>query len=161
MAIGAAAAISWELVIERIFDAPRELVFRAWTEPQRAVRWWGPQGFVILSCEMEVRPGGLWRRRMRSPEGALFCKRGVYREILAPERLSFTYTDEDCEGNCGPETLVSVTFTVVGRKTRLTLRQTGFATEAERDSHRGGWTGSLDRLAGYLPRDRHDAPAEC
>jgi uncharacterized protein YndB with AHSA1/START domain len=161
MTVRAVAAIAGELIIERVFDAPRDLVFKAWTEPERAARWWGPEGFVILSCEMDVRPGGLWRRRMRSPEGTLYCKRGVYREILAPERLSFTYTDEDCEGNCGPETLVSLTFTGIGGKTRLILHQAVFATEAQRESHRAGWTGSLDRLAGYLPQARHEAPVEC
>jgi uncharacterized protein YndB with AHSA1/START domain len=78
-----------ELVITRIFDAPRELVFKAWAEPDRAVRWWGPQGFTTAHCEMGVRPGGTYRVCMRSPEGTEHWQRGVCREVVEPERLVF------------------------------------------------------------------------
>src|SRR5712692_7136395 len=99
-----------ELVITRVFDAPRSLVFKAWTEPDRAVRWWGPQGFTTISCEMDVRPGGAWRICMRSPNGSDEWQQGVYREIVEPERLVFTYAFEDASGKPGHETLVTVTF---------------------------------------------------
>src|SRR5712691_5788344 len=103
-----------ELTITRVFDAPRDLVFAAWTQPERAARWWGPQGFTTISCDMDVRPGGVWRRCMRSPDGTEHRKCGVYREIVEPERLVFTYADEDSEGNPGHETLVTVTFADLG-----------------------------------------------
>jgi len=139
-----------ELVITRVFDAPRRLVFKAWTQPEHAARWWGPQGFTTISCEMDVRPGGAWWRRMRSPEGTEHRKRGIYREIVEPERLVFTYATEDAAGNSGHETLVTVTFADLGGKTRLTLRQAAFETADARDAHEGGWTGCLERFAEYL-----------
>ena len=139
-----------ELVVTRVFDAPRALVFKAWTEPERAARWWGPRGFTTLSCEMDVRSGGAWRRRMRSPEGTVHVKRGVYREVAPPERLVFTYADEDAAGKTGHETLVTVSFAEAGGKTTLTLRQAVFETVAVRDSHRAGWTGCMERLADHL-----------
>jgi uncharacterized protein YndB with AHSA1/START domain len=150
MAAAEAAAGARELVISRIFDAPRRLMFEAWTDPAHLARWWGPHGFTIISCEAEVRPGGAWRRTMRAPEGKVIRKHGVYREITAPERLVFTYVSDDAAGNSGPETLVTVTFADHGGKTRLTLRQTLFESVAERDAHRDGWTSCLGRFAEYL-----------
>src|SRR5919201_1582102 len=70
-----------ELTIERVFDAPRGIVFAAWTDPKQAAQWWGPQGFTTISCEMDVRIGGAYRACMRSPEGTRHCRRGAYREI--------------------------------------------------------------------------------
>jgi uncharacterized protein YndB with AHSA1/START domain len=99
---------------------------------------------------MDVRPGGGWFRCMRTADGTEHRKRGVYREIVAPERLVFTYATEDAAGNPGHETLVTVTFTDVGGKTRLTLRQAHFESVAARDAHRGGWTSCLERFANYL-----------
>jgi uncharacterized protein YndB with AHSA1/START domain len=145
-----ALAEDQELVITRVLDAPRSLVFKCWTQPEHLARWWGPQGFITLSCEMDVRPGGAWRRCMRSPEGSLHTKRGIYREIVAPERLVFTYLDVDAAGRAGPETLVTVSLADQGGKTRLTLRQTGFEAVASRDAHEGGWTSCMQRFADYL-----------
>jgi uncharacterized protein YndB with AHSA1/START domain len=87
---------------------------------------------------------------MRSPEGGVHVKRGQYREIVEPERLVFTYADEDADGRLGPETLVTVTLVEIAGKTELTLRQTGFTTVALRDGHEGGWASALERLAGHL-----------
>src|SRR3981081_2563312 len=78
-----------EVVITRVFDAPRALVFRAWTDPQHLARWWGPQGFSNPVCETDVRIGGAWRIVMRGPDGAEYPGGGVYREIVVPERLVF------------------------------------------------------------------------
>lgn len=139
-----------ELVITRFLAAPRRLVFRAWTEPERLVRWWGPQGFLLTSCRMDPRPGGAFRFVMRSPEGVEHPHRGVYHEVVEPERLVFTFAWED-EGRPGHKTLVTVTFAEEGDGTRLTFRQAVFALAADRDSHEEGWTECLDRLAAYLP----------
>lgn len=139
-----------ELVVTRIFDAPRALVFKAWTEPDRAARWWGPQGFVTLYCKMDVRVGGTFRVCMRSPEGAEYWKQGIYREVVEPERLVFTFAWEDAEGKPGHQTVVTVTFAEHGTKTKLTLRQAIFETFKARDEHRSGWTSTLERLAQHL-----------
>jgi uncharacterized protein YndB with AHSA1/START domain len=153
MAITAdAAALSAEreLVITRIFDAPCRLVFKMWTEPEHLVRWWGPRGFTTISSRMDVRPGGIWSRSMRAPDGRIIRKYGVYREIVAPERLVLTYVTDDPEGNPGPETLVTVTYTDLDGKTRITLHQAFLESVAARDDHRRGWTGALERLAEHL-----------
>lgn len=138
------------LVITRVFDAPRRLVFKAWTDPEQIARWWGPRGFTTIFSEADVRPGGAWRRRMRSPEGTEHCGRGIYREIAVSERLVFTYAWEDAAGNPGRETMVTVTFEALGDKTRLILHQAVFESVTARDAHRGGWTSCLDRFADYL-----------
>jgi len=139
-----------ELVITRLFDAPRELVFRAWTEPDRAVRWWGPQGFTTAHYEIDFRPGGSYRVCMRSPEGIEHWQRGVCREVVEQERLVFTFAWEDAEGRPGHETVVTVDFAEVGARTRLTLHQAVFETVTARDLHQGGWASALDCLAEYL-----------
>ena len=139
-----------ELVITRVFDAPRSLVFRVWTQPEHLARWWGPKGFTLVACSMDVRPGGAWFRRMRSPEAVEYVKRGIYREIVAPERLIFTYVNEAADGSLGPETVVTVTFEPLGAKTKLTLHHTGFDSVAWRDAHEGGWSSCLERFAEYL-----------
>jgi uncharacterized protein YndB with AHSA1/START domain len=93
------------LVITRVLDAPRDRVFAAWVDQRQAAQWWGPRGFITVSNEMDVRVGGEWRRCMRSPEGKEHCSRGVYREIVKPERLVFTFIWEQggAPGH-GPET---------------------------------------------------------
>jgi uncharacterized protein YndB with AHSA1/START domain len=153
MAITAdAAALSAEreLVITRIFDAPCRFVFKMWTEPEHLVRWWGPRGFTTISGRTDVRPGGAWSRSMRAPDGSVIRKYGVYREIVMPKRLVFTYVTDDPAGNPGPETLVTVTFTDLGGKTRLTLHQVGFESVLAREAHHGGWPSCLERLAEHL-----------
>jgi uncharacterized protein YndB with AHSA1/START domain len=138
------------LVLTRTFNAPRPLVFKAWTEAERAAVWWGPQGFTIVSCQMDVRPGGAWRIRMRSPEGTLHTKRGFYTEIVPPERLAFTWAWEDADSRSGPETLVTVWFESEGSATKLTLHQAEFESTTACDLHRSGWSSCFDSLAGYL-----------
>ena len=154
MAAGGSAstAAERELVITRVFDAPRPLVFKAWTEPDRLVRWWGPQGFTTPSCTMDGRPGGAFRFCMRSPEGTDHWLRGVYREIVEPERLVFTWAWEDTEGKPGHETVLTVSFAEHGAKTKLTLHQAVFESVTARDAHQSGWTSGLDCLAEYLAR---------
>ena len=139
-----------ELVITRILDAPRRLVFQAWTEPDRVAPWWGPQGFTTVYHDMDIRPGGAFRVCMRSPEGAEYWKRGVYREVVEPERLVFTFAWEDADGKPGHQTLVTVTFAERGDKTVLTLHQAVFESVERRDEHRHGWTSTLERFAEYL-----------
>jgi uncharacterized protein YndB with AHSA1/START domain len=87
---------------------------------------------------------------MRTPEGAEYWRSGVYREVVPPERLVFTYVTDDPHSLPGQETLVTVTFEELGAKTKLTLRQTLFDSAEARDAHQGGWTSTLERLAGHL-----------
>jgi uncharacterized protein YndB with AHSA1/START domain len=146
----AALAAERELVITRLLGAPREMVFRAWTESKQAMQWWGPEGFAVVALEMDVRPGGQWRKCMRSPEGRDYWRKGVYREVVAPERLVFTYVSDDPLGEPGHETLVTVSFAERGDQTLMTLRHSGFDSVPARDSHRGGWTSCIDRFARYV-----------
>ena len=138
------------LAITRVFDAPRELLFKLWTQPEHLVRWWGPEGFTTPACRMDVRPGGSYRTVIRSPEGKEHCMRGVFREVVPPERLVMTFAWEDDAGKPGHETLVTVRYADEGGKTRLTFEQGVFESVAARDSHHGGWSSTLDRLAVYL-----------
>lgn len=138
--------IEKELVITRVFDAPRPLVFKAWTDPGHAIKWWGPRGYPATHLTMDVRPGGAWRACLRSREtGKELWHRGVFREVVAPERLVFTFAWEEA-GERGLETLVTIAFADEGGKTRMTFRHGPFQSVAERDGHRGGWTSAFDRL---------------
>ncbi len=158
-----------EFVISRMFDAPRALVFKAWTDPNQMARWWGPRTFMNPVCEMDVRPGGAYRIVMRSPEGVNYPIKGVYREIVVPERIVMTM---DCsehpdawhdlvnpnrrkeERDPAGEMLSMVTFEEIDGKTKLTVR-TRFNSAAIRDAMlkmgmTEGWSQSLDRLAEEL-----------
>ena len=139
-----------QLVITRILDAPRRLVFKAWTEPQHLVHWSCPHGFTLTHCEGDLRPGGAWRSCMRSTDGRDLWLGGVYREIVEPERLAFTHAWDDENGQPGHETLVTVTLADHGDRTELTFRQAFFESVEQRDGHQGGWTECFERLAAHL-----------
>jgi uncharacterized protein YndB with AHSA1/START domain len=140
-----------ELVITRDLKAPRARVFAAWTDVQQSSVWWVPKDCTLVSCEMDVREGGAWRRRMRVPDGTVITKHGVYREVMPPERLVFTYNSEYADGRVDPETLVTLTFDELqGGRTRLTLRHSGFWDEASRISHTGGWMGVMERISDFF-----------
>ena len=110
------------IVITRVFDAPRELVFAAWTRPEHLLRWWAPKGCSTPHCKVDLRPGGSFHYCMRTPEGRDIWGLGVYREIVAPERIVYVDSFADAQGNPVPpsdygmsdghpaETLVTVTF---------------------------------------------------
>ena len=152
------------LVITRVFDAPRELVFRAWSEPERAMRWWGPKGFTTPVCKIDFRVGGKFLNCMRSPDGKDYWSTGVYREIVEPERIVCTDSFADAEGNVVPashygmvgdfpmEMLVTVTFEDQGGKTKLTLRHAGMPAGENREGANQGWNESFDKLAEYVAK---------
>lgn len=149
------------VVFTRVFDAPPDLVFRAWVDPMLMQEWWGPQGFSNPVCELDARPGGTWRIHMRGPDGTVYPIKGVYREITRPERLvSTTLADESSEssvwGESGPPpaSLMTVTFDGQDGKTNLTIHSL-FDSRADRDAvlkmgAEEGWAQSLDRLATLL-----------
>ena len=147
--------IPQELVITRIFDAPRELVFRAWTEPQHLARWWGPKDFTNPVCELDLRPGGAILIHMRSPDGTLYPNKGVFQEIVEPERLVMSSTAiEDAQGQPQLQVLQTVTFEEYNGKTKLTLKavvtKAGPAATNALAGMEEGWNQSLDRLAESL-----------
>ena len=156
----AAAAAAPELAVSRLIDAPRALVFKAWTSQEHAARWWGPRGFTIVSCRLDARPGGAYRVAMRSPEGTCAPSAASIANFVAPERLAFTYAWEDADGQPGHEMHVKVTFEAAGRKTLLILHQTGFESVAECDSHRDGWTGCFERFAEFITALSENVPPD-
>jgi uncharacterized protein YndB with AHSA1/START domain len=159
----AASSDERELIVTRVIDAPRQLVFKTWTQPEHIARWWGPQGFTTIHCEMDVRVGGAYRFGMRSPQGTERWKRGVYREIVEPERIVFTFAWENPSDDVPHnELLTTVTFEEEGSGTRLTLRQAPFASAALSDNHSAGWTSTFERFAAYLATtgDRSNAASD-
>jgi len=138
------------LVITRVFDAPRELVWKAWTEPEQMVKWHGPRGFTSTIELMERWPGGRYRIRMHGPDGDHWTQ-GINREMIPPERLVIEGCWADAEGRpVGPDTTVTITLEDIGGKTRLTLHQALFESVTARDGHQFGWNSALDCLAEYL-----------
>ena len=142
-----------DLTITRVFDAPRELVFKAWTDAGQGNQWSAPRRFTVAAFENELRPGGTWRLGMRSPEGEELWVGGVYREIVRPERLVMTHAWQGLDGTPGHETLITVTLAANGGRTEMTFRQTGFDSVAERDGHRDGWSECFDRLDEQLAQE--------
>jgi uncharacterized protein YndB with AHSA1/START domain len=160
---------STEFVITRTFEAPRERVWKAWTEPDRMRCWWGPKGFTVPVCKMDLRPGGTLHYGLRSPDGHEMWGRFVYREIVAPERLVAVNSFSDAAGGVTRhpladtwpmELLSTFEFVEEGDSTVLTVRWRPLdPTDAERTTfdgaHEGmrqGWTGTLDQLAEYLAK---------
>jgi uncharacterized protein YndB with AHSA1/START domain len=176
-----------ELVITRIFNAPRELVFEAFTDPEHLMKWWGPHGCTVISCEADLRAGGSWSISMRTPrvlpqfvnrypigseavpalsqqgpndrdvaaqehEWIIERQRGIYQEVVKPERLVFTYAFEDNAGRPLHRTVVTVAFADEKGRTKLTLHQAIFESVTARDDHVRGWTEALEHLAEYLMR---------
>jgi len=135
--------------LTRLFDAPVDLVWRCFTEQEHLARWSAPRGYTIPKGEGDLRVGGRWRCCMRDPDGGEHWLGGVYREIVPHQRLVMTHAWEE-NGMPGPETLVTVRFEDLSGRTKVTLEQTGFASEEARDGHRGGWSECLDLLAEYL-----------
>jgi len=163
-----------ELVITRVFDAPRALVFRAFAEAERLAQWWGPKGFTIHVSKLDFRPGGVFHYRMAGQHGHEMWGQFHYREIVEPERIVWVNTFSDPDGGLtrapfGPdfeayplEVLNSVSLVEQGGKTTLTLRVTPVnATTAEHamfesmfDSMRDGYGGTWEQLDAHLAREQ-------
>ena len=139
-----------DLVITRTFDAPRELVWKVWTEADLLECWICPRDFTVTFCQDELRIGGKWRTGMRSPEGTEHICGGEYREIVPPSKLVLTHAWEDENGELGPLTRVSVTLSSQKKKTLMRLEQTGFSSVESRDGHEDGGTGAFENLGTHL-----------
>jgi uncharacterized protein YndB with AHSA1/START domain len=151
-----------EIIITRIFKAKRDLVFQVWTEPKHITQWWGPKDFTTTVTEMDFRPGGTWRYIMRAPDGTEYPAKGVFREIVPPERI--VTSDEFDEGFekvfkadiPSRLTVVTAIFEDLGDKTRLTL-QIMHSTAEDRRKHEemgviAGWNSSFDCMDEYLAK---------
>jgi len=143
------------LVLTRVFDAPRELVFKVWIQPEHLSQWWGPRLFSVPHCEVDPTPGGAFAVDMQAPDGTLFPGGGVFKEVVEPERLVFTSTAfEDENGIPMLEVLNTVTFEEFGSMTKVTLvadvvRSTP-ETAGALEGMEQGWSESLYKLADYL-----------
>ena len=153
------------LTLTRIFDAPRDLVFKVWTDPKHIVNWWGPGGFTAPYATVDLRVGGALHYCMRGPDGKEYWSKGFFHEIIPPEKIVYTMFFSDKEGNmrtpadCGlgndfpTEMLDTVTFeTLSGNKTRLTLRRSTPLAISKRYMEDQGWNSSLDKFAAELDR---------
>ncbi|MBI3744656.1 MAG: SRPBCC domain-containing protein [Chloroflexi bacterium] len=164
MATSKTDTTSQEIVVTRVLDAPREAVWKAWTEPKRLMRWWAPKGCTTPVCKVDLRVGGIFHFCMRTPEGRDIWGRGVYREIVKPERIAYIDSFADADGNLvapahygmsaehPSETLVTVTFAAQGGKTKVTLRHAIALSVPEREATQQGWVEMFDRLAEELQK---------
>lgn len=158
------------VTISHIFDAPPAAVFKAWTEPEQVMHWWGPNGFTTPVCKIDLRPGGAWHYCMRSPEGRDYWSKGIYGEIIEPERIVSTDFFSDKDGNkiqptyygmgadWPAEMQVTVTFAAQDGKTKLTVQQSVPESLAKSAGAIEGWAQSLDRLAAHLTRTQSLCP---
>ncbi|MFC4440192.1 MULTISPECIES: SRPBCC family protein [Natrialbaceae] len=152
----------YNLIIERTFDAPRERVWEAWTNPEQVEQWWGPEGFTVPRCEMDVRPGGSFHIDMEAPDGTIYPDEGEFHEVDEPERLVATsraFEDED--GDFQLEVRQTVTFADRDGRTELTLEaEVITGTPEVADALEGmelGWSQSLDKLDAYVAQSAGDA----
>jgi uncharacterized protein YndB with AHSA1/START domain len=151
-----------ELTITRMFDAPRELAWKAWTETEHTKKWWGPKNFTAPVSKIDLRVGGKYLNCMRGPDGKDYWSTGVYREIVPMERIVCTDSFADEKGNVVPashygmpgdwplELLVTVTFEETGGRTKMTLRHEGLPAGTMREQCEVGWNESFDKLAEYI-----------
>ena len=143
-----------EIRITRVFEAPRELVWKAWTTPAMRANWFGCAAFTTTKAEADVRTGGEWKVTMRAPDGLDYLAYGTYIEVSPIERIVLTHQWDRPVVDVNPprhQTRVEVTLHDEKGRTRLEFRQTGLATEASRDSHIGGWCDSMDALSRLFP----------
>lgn len=143
-----------DLTITRVFNAPRALVFKVWTDPKHLAQWWGPQGFTNPVCEFDARVGGEFRIHMKGPDGAVYPMKGVIREFKPPERLIFTSIATDTAGNHVLEGLTTVLFDEENGKTKLTLHTRMAAVVEMANAYLQGmeigWTQSIDKLQAHI-----------
>jgi uncharacterized protein YndB with AHSA1/START domain len=146
-----------ELVLTRTIDAPRELVWAAWTNPNHVAQWWGPKGFTNPVCELDVRPGGTIRIDMRAPDGTVYPMTGIYQAIDMPERLVFTSAALDEAGKPLFEVLNTVTFAAQGGKTKVTVQAKVVKSTAKAapylDGMEEGWKQTIERLAAHVANE--------
>ena len=145
-----------EIVITRVFDAPRELIWNAWTDPKQIAQWWGPRGFTTTIHEMDVKPGGVWRHTMHGPDGTDYPNQNVFIEVVKPERIVYSLAGGK-QGDRGTQAEVTWTFEAQGQTTKLTLRMLFPSVEARDHVVKTygaieGGNQTLDRLGEHLAK---------
>ena len=155
-----------ELVITRIFDAPRTLIWKAWTNPEYIMRWWGPKHFTSPACKVDLRVGGKYLFCMKSKEGREFWSTGTYKEIIPLEKMVFTDSFADSKGNIVPATYygmekdfpmemeVKITFEDIDGRTKMTMHHAGFPAGQMSEMAEIGWKQSFDKLADSLTHEK-------
>jgi uncharacterized protein YndB with AHSA1/START domain len=156
--------------ISHVFDAPRERVWQSWTEAERLKQWWGPKGFVVTHCKIDLRPGGTMHYCLRTPNGHEMWGKFAYREIVKPERLVFVNSFSDPKGGVTRhpghaswplEMLSTILFEALGGKTKVTVQWVPADTSTEterktfdegRDSMKMGWSGTFEQFTDYLKK---------
>lgn len=168
---------SKDFVISRVFDAPRDLVWKAFTDPEHMKQWWGPKGFTVIAAKMDLRPGGSYHYGMKAPNGMAMWGLFRYREVTPPERLVFIncFSDENGGVTRHPaspqwplEMLSTFTFQELpGGKTMFTIRWSAHNAkpeeqqvfDASHDSMTQGWSGTMEQLEAYLAKAKREARA--
>jgi len=161
-----------DFVLSRVFNAPRELVWKAFTEPERMKQWWGPKGFTVVASKMDLRPGGSYHYGLQAPDGTPMWGKLAYREIVPPERMVLITSFSDEAGGTARHPLhmswplqMLAVFTfeeLPGGRTKFTICWSPHNATADeentfdtnRDSMRQGWGGSLDQLETHLAKAR-------
>jgi len=164
------ATMTRPFIISRVFDAPRDKVWKAWTEAERLKQWWGPKGFKVAQLKLDLRPGGTMHYCLLMPDGKEMWGRFIYREIVRPERLVWINSFSDKDGGLGVHPMAptwpremhtTARFEDQGGKTKVTIEwlPAESATDLERktfeegrDSMQMGWTGTFEQFAGYLAK---------
>lgn len=157
-------------IISRLFDAPRDKVWKSWTEAERLKHWWGPKGFTVKQLKLDLRPGGTMHYSLKMPDGNEMWGLFVYREIVPPERLVFVNSFSDPQGGISThplnptwprQMLTTVSFEEQGGKTKVTVHWVPLegSTDLERktfedgrESMKMGWTGTFEQFTGYLAK---------
>jgi uncharacterized protein YndB with AHSA1/START domain len=149
------APADYDLTLIRVYDAPREAVWKAWTDPKQLPIWWGPHGMTTPVCEIDLKPGGIFRTEMRAQDGTEYSHQGVYLEVVENFRLAFTDAyQQGWKPSAKPFMTAVITFEEQGGRTKVTS-QARHWTEADREAHEKigfhkGWGESADRLAAHL-----------
>lgn len=138
------------LSITRVFNAPREKIFRAWTDADQIAKWFAPEGLSVPTAEVDATVGGQYRIAMAPPGGNPWFVAGTYREVKAPEKLVFTWQWEQPTDVDAGETLVTVEFNERGGATEVVLTHEHLVSEEEKVKHEKGWMGCLQQLEKVL-----------
>lgn len=138
------------IVLRRTYNAPRQRVFDAWTRPEMAAKFLGPNEVTAQDIVMDVRTGGSYRIMMLLPDGERIYVGGTYREVVVPERLSMTWRWEEDRPEDEYDTLLTLEFNEAGGATELVLTHEQIASAESRGRHEEGWTTIMDQLAGAL-----------
>jgi uncharacterized protein YndB with AHSA1/START domain len=143
--------MDWELKMSRVYDAPRKLVFEAWSKAEHVSQWFAPKPLTVPDCELEFKSGGKWDLTMQFPDGQKHMMKGHYREVTPIERIVFvSYLNDQPKGH---EIVATVTFTEEGGKTRLDVHQTYKGLSVKLDAE-AGWTSTLDNLGDFVAKSK-------